>query len=178
MSATLPNLGDLSCWLRASLYTTNFRPVPLTELLKVGDTLLSTCMKPVGSVSPPLPIPGDPDHLTWLCLQTVLEGHSVLLFCSTKSWVEKLAEAVSQALLSLGRPDPRDSDPVSCEIRSKLQGQLSGTRLEEVSLWNNFHVHWKCPGAPATAELSCGARCHPGKGTEGRGGLSPRRAHH
>ena len=134
MSATLPNLGDLSRWLCASLYTTNFRPVPLTELLKVGDTLLSTCMKPVGTVSPPLPIPGDPDNLTWLCLQTVLDGHSVLLFCSTKSWVEKLAEAVSTALLKLGRPDPRDSDPVSCDIRSKLQGQLSGTRLEEVSL--------------------------------------------
>ena len=177
MSATLPNLGDLSCWLRASLYTTNFRPVPLTELLKVGDTLLSTCMKPVGSVSPPLPIPGDPDHLTWLCLQTVLEGHSVLLFCSTKSWVEKLAEAVSQALLSLGRPDPRDSDAVSCEIRSKLQGQLSGTRLEEVSLWKTF-VYIGCSGAPATAKLSGRARRHPSKGTEGRGGLSPCRAHH
>ena len=144
MSATLPNLEDLSRWLRASLYTTSFRPVPLTELLKVGDTLLDTNMKPVGAVSPPLPIPGDSDHLTWLCLQTVLDGHSVLLFCSTKAWVEKLAETVSKALLCLGRPDPQDTDPVSCEFRSKLQGQLSGTRLEEVSFWNTLVIFLSC----------------------------------
>ena len=34
----LPNLSDLSRWLRASLYTTHFRPVPLTELVKLGNT--------------------------------------------------------------------------------------------------------------------------------------------
>ncbi|CAB0013584.1 unnamed protein product [Nesidiocoris tenuis] len=40
MSATLPNLEILSKWLDAALYVTDFRPIPLTEYLKVNRTLL------------------------------------------------------------------------------------------------------------------------------------------
>ena len=95
MSATLPNLSDLSQWLRASLYTTTFRPVPLTELIKIDSTLLDTGLRPVGVVRPGLSLPHDTDHLSWLCLETVLQSHSVLLFCPIKSWVENLSETIS-----------------------------------------------------------------------------------
>jgi DNA polymerase theta len=132
MSATLPNLADLSGWLRASLFSTDFRPVPLTELLKIENTLLTKDMVPVGAVRPTVVIPNDTDHLAWLCLQTVLESHSVLLFCPAKAWVEKLAETLAKEFLALGRPDPADSDPVRMEVRRKLQSELSGERLEDV----------------------------------------------
>jgi replicative superfamily II helicase len=36
MSATLPNLELLAKWLDASLYETDFRPVPLKQYLKIG----------------------------------------------------------------------------------------------------------------------------------------------
>ena len=104
MSATLPNLRDLSGWLGANLYTTAFRPVPLTELLKGEDTLLDTAMRPVGVVRPAVTIPGDTDHITWLCLETILESHSVLVFCPIKAWVEKLALTLAEVrLLTLPR---------------------------------------------------------------------------
>lgn len=41
MSATLPNLDLLAVWLRAALYTTDFRPVPLTEQIKIGTRIYS-----------------------------------------------------------------------------------------------------------------------------------------
>lgn len=39
MSATLPNLDMLAKWLNASLYQTDFRPVPLKEYLKIGQNI-------------------------------------------------------------------------------------------------------------------------------------------
>ena len=132
MSATLPNLSDLSTWLKASLYTTTFRPVPLTEMVKIGTTLLDTNLQPVGAVLPPISISNDTEHITWLCLETILETHSVLLFCPIKSWVEKLAETLANDFFQIGRPDPHDQDHVSMSIRAKLQGELSGEKLGEV----------------------------------------------
>ena len=132
MSATLPNLSDLSNWLKASLYTTSFRPVPLTELIKIDSTLLDTSLKPVGVVRPTIALPNDTDNISWMCLETLMESHSVLLFCPIKSWVESLAETIAGDFYQVGRPDPGDMDPDRVEARTRLQAQLSGDRLAEV----------------------------------------------
>ena len=46
---------------------------------------------------------GDSDNLVYLCLETVLAGHSVLVFCPTKNWCEKLADTVAKEFFNLGR---------------------------------------------------------------------------
>ena len=51
MSATLPELCELARWLRASLYVTDYRPVPLVEMLKVKDTLYSIDAQPSAEIA-------------------------------------------------------------------------------------------------------------------------------
>ena len=49
-------------------------------------------------------IPSDNDHLVYLSLETVVNGHSVLIFCPTKNWCEKVADTVAKEFFNLGKP--------------------------------------------------------------------------
>ncbi|XP_061221386.1 DNA polymerase theta isoform X2 [Neopsephotus bourkii] len=101
MSATLPNLGLLASWLDAELYCTDFRPVPLKEWVKIGSNIYDSSMNLVREFQPKLPLKGDEDHVVSLCYETVCGGHSVLLFCPSKNWCEKLADIIAREFYSL-----------------------------------------------------------------------------
>ena len=80
----------------------------------------------------------DTDNLVYLCLETVLSGHSVLVFCPTKNWCEKVADTVAREFYRLGCPPPQQGAPSRDEsendkaVREQLQGQLDGRKLSEV----------------------------------------------
>uniref|UniRef100_A0A8C4VI48 DNA polymerase theta n=1 Tax=Gopherus evgoodei TaxID=1825980 RepID=A0A8C4VI48_9SAUR len=99
MSATLPNLGLLASWLNAELYYTDFRPVPLMEWVKIGRNIYDSSMKLVREFQPMLQ--GDEDHVVSLCYETLRDGHSVLLFCPSKNWCEKLADIIAREFHNL-----------------------------------------------------------------------------
>ncbi|XP_019329649.1 PREDICTED: DNA polymerase theta [Aptenodytes forsteri] len=101
MSATLPNLGLLASWLDAELYCTDFRPVPLKEWVKIGSNIYDPSMNLVREFQPKLQLKGDEDHVVSLCYETVCDGHSVLLFCPSKNWCEKLADIIAREFYSL-----------------------------------------------------------------------------
>ena len=50
MSATLPNLKLLSTWLQAELVTTDYRPVPLVERIKIGENFYDRELIPIRPV--------------------------------------------------------------------------------------------------------------------------------
>lgn len=52
MSATLPNLQLLADWLKADLYKTDFRPVPLTEHIKVNSCIYDNSFNLVRQLKP------------------------------------------------------------------------------------------------------------------------------
>ena len=98
MSATLPNLSTLASWLGARLYHTDFRPVPLTETVKIGAALYDTDFKKLREFDESAEsLPGDEDGILLLCRDTVLQGRSVLIFCPTKAWCENLASTAATA---------------------------------------------------------------------------------
>ncbi|XP_029424085.1 DNA polymerase theta isoform X2 [Nannospalax galili] len=101
MSATLPNLELVASWLNAELYHTDFRPVPLLESIKIGNYIYDSSMKLVREFQPMLQVKGDEDHIVSLCYETIRDNHSVLLFCPSKQWCEKLADIIARELYNL-----------------------------------------------------------------------------
>ncbi|XP_036907433.1 DNA polymerase theta isoform X2 [Sturnira hondurensis] len=101
MSATLPNLELVASWLHAELYHTDFRPVPLLESVKLGSSIYDSSMKLVREFQPMLQVKGDEDHVVSLCYETVRDNHSVLIFCPSKKWCEKLADIIAHEFYNL-----------------------------------------------------------------------------
>ncbi|KAJ0962916.1 hypothetical protein J5N97_028038 [Dioscorea zingiberensis] len=101
MSATMPNVAAVADWLQAALYQTDFRPVPLEEYIKVGNTIFDKKLDVVRVLPKTSDFGGkDPDHIVELCNEVVQEGHSVLLFCSSRKGCETTARHVSRFLKS------------------------------------------------------------------------------
>ncbi|KAK4388861.1 Helicase and polymerase-containing protein TEBICHI [Sesamum angolense] len=99
MSATLPNVAAVAAWLQAALYETDFRPVPLEEYIKVGSTIYNKEMEVVRTLPKVAELGGkDPDHIVELCNEVVQEGHSVLIFCSSRKGCESTARHIAKYL--------------------------------------------------------------------------------
>jgi len=104
MSATLSNIGDLKHFLKADVYSNDFRPVELKEYYKMGHDIYEVpkASDPVDKIYKPMKtirhnqdqnkdlLAQDPDQLLPLVLE-VIPKHSCLIFCSTKKNCQNLA---------------------------------------------------------------------------------------
>jgi len=102
MSATLENVQLLQSWLDAELYITNYRPVALKEMIKVGTVIYDHRLKLVRDVAKQKVLlkglENDSDDVALLCIETLLEGCSVIVFCPSKDWCENLAVQLATAI--------------------------------------------------------------------------------
>ncbi|XP_068085196.1 DNA polymerase theta [Anabrus simplex] len=130
MSATLPNLDLLAKWLGADLFKTDFRPIPLREFLKVGPTVYDKEMKLLYHLRTEYNFKDDPDHIIHLCLETIFDGHSSLIFCPTKNWCEKLAESIAKELRTLGN----SGHPLGLKLREQLDSGAIAEALEQLKM--------------------------------------------
>ncbi|EZA60981.1 DNA polymerase theta [Ooceraea biroi] len=120
MSATLPNLTLLAKWLNAELYKTEFRPIPLNEYCKIGANIYDTKLNLVRKLVELSELQADVDNILQLCIETISDGHSVLIFCPTKKWCEKLAEQIATAFFRLGSKNTTLGEMLKKEIDSTL----------------------------------------------------------
>ncbi|KAL6069130.1 Helicase and polymerase-containing protein TEBICHI [Balamuthia mandrillaris] len=126
MSATIPNIDAFQSWLKASLYVTDCRPVPLVEYIKIGSNIYDTTLQRQRSISSPVASARvDPDHVVTLCAETIQQGHSVLIFCSTKRGCETTCQHVAQHLPSSLIAQHSDK----LEARALVVAQLSKTPI-------------------------------------------------
>ncbi|KAG0587234.1 hypothetical protein KC19_2G150600 [Ceratodon purpureus] len=123
MSATMPNVSEVAKWLQAALYQTEFRPVPLEEFMKVGNTIFDKRMEIVRMIRDSADLGGkDPDHIVELCHEVVSEGHSVLVFCSSRKGCETSARHIAKHLppctvIKKNTSGPKDGDAAVEELR-------------------------------------------------------------
>ncbi|XP_064600085.1 helicase POLQ-like isoform X2 [Liolophura sinensis] len=102
MSATLSNISDFKTFLSADMYTNNFRPVELTEYIKVEDTIYRVnkdTLDPSKQLEHERVVMFqytadmkrlDSDQLFGLATE-VIPQHSCLVFCPTKKNCENVA---------------------------------------------------------------------------------------
>uniref|UniRef100_A0A8D8T3V8 DNA polymerase theta n=2 Tax=Cacopsylla melanoneura TaxID=428564 RepID=A0A8D8T3V8_9HEMI len=127
MSATLPNLNVLAHWLDAVLYFTTFRPIPLREHLVLNsvayalpDTTEGVNLKTLRNLE------GCNEDVMYLCLDSILNSHSVLIFCPSKNWCETLANKISAVIKKIGMS--------SSDSAHKLRSVLDTAALSDILL--------------------------------------------
>jgi DNA polymerase theta len=90
MSATFPNIEDISLWLNGIYYISEFRPVEVKEFVKLGKSVVDKTGLKVREVGDLL-IKGDYMGVIPLIRETVDSGGQVLVFCQSKRECERLA---------------------------------------------------------------------------------------
>ena len=158
MSATISKVEVVANWLQAELFITQYRPVPLREYFVHGDRVTlpdKTLVKVldtevVGSAATDL------DAVTALVAESVAEGHSVIVFCSSRRACQATAEFLAQRLgirramdAAVGSDD-RDV-PGSAE---KLKASQESRR----SIADELQIHQNSPAIKGQPEFRLDSR--------------------
>lgn len=90
MSATLPNVDLLCRWLRAEFFQTDYRPVELREMMKIGENIYDRDMKFLRKIDLKFKdfFLKDADEICQLAMETISDCCQLIVFCPSKDWCE------------------------------------------------------------------------------------------
>lgn len=126
MSATLPNSKLVQNWLNSQFYRTNYRPIELREMIKIGTNIYDNGQNLIRMISNEdySIIGNDQDNIAQLCIETIVNSASVIVFCPSKDWCESLALHVAQNIYKLGKSQT--------SIGEKIRKEINMPKIEEV----------------------------------------------
>ena len=116
MSATVGNIQELAAWFNAKLYISDYRPVPLQEMIVAGDTVYDNHGKVYKklALSPPAKTPSSSSSyvsqadlanrvVVFLCAEGLTNGQQLLIFCPTKKLCQLTCEMLVAQLVPLSK---------------------------------------------------------------------------
>ncbi|XP_061711410.1 DNA polymerase theta [Cydia pomonella] len=127
MSATLPNLEVLATWLDAELFVTQFRPIPLDEFCLVNNKYYDKQGNFVSTIKNSTSI-AESDNVLKICLETIREGCSILIFCMTKNRCENVAQNIASSFFKLGC----SGNEIGVILRQQLKTENIAEVLEQL----------------------------------------------
>lgn len=145
MSATIPNLPCLAKWLNAQLYITDIRPVPLYQRIAIVDDPLHPMMmervdtktKKLKLILPETDLKAlsiNPnDAIIYYAIETVVQGFSALVFCSTRKCAETMAAYIADTIRQFGKRQKNPCEKTE-EIRTRLGGELKADKIKQLKL--------------------------------------------
>ena len=103
MSATLPNLNEMAKWLNAESYLTEHRPIPLQEMVMIGDDIIDVATYQTIRTKDDIDVKlsKDRNYALSLTLETIRSNNGALVFCETKKKTEELAQTLSNTIQKL-----------------------------------------------------------------------------
>eukprot|EP01117_Protostelium_nocturnum_P013635 TRINITY_DN5100_c0_g2_i2.p1 TRINITY_DN5100_c0_g2~~TRINITY_DN5100_c0_g2_i2.p1 ORF type:complete len:568 (+),score=140.56 TRINITY_DN5100_c0_g2_i2:83-1786(+) len=101
MSATIPNVIEIANWLLADCYISDFRPVPLVEMLFVDNSLYSPSgelLRSIPSKENTIQKKSKEMHEIYQLTKEVISNsdQSVLIFCGTKNETQDVASDLAE----------------------------------------------------------------------------------
>lgn len=122
MSATLPNVELLQRWLKAEFFCTDYRPIELREMIKIGKKIYDQKMKLVRVLDEKWKefFPNDTDEVCELAMETILENCQLIIFCPSKDWCEQLCTNLARGIHNMLKTKAGSIDEIIDKKRMEI----------------------------------------------------------
>lgn len=108
MSATLPNVELLRKWLKAEYYHTDYRPIELREMIKIGKEVFDSQLNLLRVIDNKWKefFLEDGDDVLELAMETIMEGCQLIIFCPSKDWCEQICTNLARGIHNMRKSKP------------------------------------------------------------------------